>query len=162
MTTTHTKQPGRFTGMFKIMLLAGTIDILLAFAYAWFKTGLKPAFILWYISATALGTTLESRAMVMFTGLLIHYLIAAGWVALYWLAYSRVTLFRSRPWVAAFVYGVFVWCMMNLLIVPLWAHRPVPGITVSGLMSMLILIAAIGIPAAFGAQYSDRKYRTNL
>lgn len=134
------------------MLIAGTLDIGLAFLYNYIKYNILPGAILQYIAATAFGKGSMSPEMGMAVGLLVHYAIALGWVSLYFIAYPKVMLFRNQPFIAGIFYGFFVWCMMNLLILPLWTNKPVPNMDANALFNLLILVVAIGLPSAFGAK----------
>jgi len=150
------KPANRFTAILTTMLIAGTLDIALAFLYNYVKYNILPGAILQYIATTAFGKGSLGPEMAMFVGLLVHYGIALVWVSLYFIVYPKVNLFRSQPFIAGIFYGFFVWCMMNLLLLPLWTGKPVPNMNANALFNMLILIVAIGLPPAFGAK---RYYR---
>jgi len=156
MKNNTSKPTNRFTAIFTTMLVAGTLDIALAFLYNYIRFNILPGAILQYIAATVFGKGSMSPGMAMVVGLLIHYGIALVWVGLYFIVYPKINLFRSQPFIAGVFYGFFVWCMMNLLILPLWTNKPVPNMNANALFNLLILIVAIGLPAAFGAK---RYYR---
>ena len=82
------------------------------------------------------------RSMI-FAGLLFHYLIAGIFAAF---SSGYIRRFKSlKNWLAtAFVYGIFVWCVMNLAVVPFRVvSRPI-NIS-NALINTGILIICIGI-----------------
>ena len=51
-------------------------------------------------------------------GLLFHTLIALSFAGFYMLIYRYWTKLFSNTFLAGFIYGCFVWCVMNLLVLP--------------------------------------------
>lgn len=143
----------------KAWALAGTLDILSAFTYYYIKTGKNPLNVLNYVSKVALGeTTFASNRLQQASGLLVHFAIAFGWTILFFILYPRLQLLRLNKFITAVVYGIFVWAMMNVVILPLWNHKPFVFNPESSPINALILIAAIGLPLSYIAhRYYSKK-----
>jgi hypothetical protein len=133
----------------KAGLLAGSLDICFAFLYSYINRGSSPATVLQYISKVALGkTTITSPAMSALAGLLVHFTIAFVWTILFFSLYSRLKLMKLQWAVTGIVYGLFVWAMMNMVILPLWNQSSFVFKPESA-VNAVILILAIGIPLSF-------------
>jgi hypothetical protein len=133
----------------KAGLLAGSLDISLAFLYSYINRGSSPAAVLRYISKVALGkTSITSPAMSALAGLLVHFAIAFAWTILFFSLYSILKLMKLHKIVTGIVYGLFVWAMMNMVILPLWNQSSFVFKPESA-VNAVILILAIGIPLSF-------------
>ena len=134
-------------------LLAGTLDILAAFAQFYIKTGKNPLVILRFIASAVLGKAAFAGGNSMLAiGLLFHYIIAFCWTALFFLLYPQIIALVKNKFIAAFFYGIVIWLAMNLLILPMTKlPKPTLGV-VPSITGALILIVAIGIPVALLAK----------
>jgi len=143
----------------KAGLLAGTLDILSAFTYYFIKTGKNPLNVLSFVSKTALGETTFANTMVQqVTGLLVHFAIAFGWTILLFILYPRIKWLQFNKFITAVVYGIFVWTMMNMLILPLWNNKAFVFKPESSTINCAILMFAIGLPLSFiASKYYSKK-----
>jgi hypothetical protein len=141
-------------------LAAGALDILAAFA----TSAAKPAVVLKAIASGLLGRgAFRGGPGIAALGLGLHFMIALGWAAVYWLASRRVPFFRERPLVAGPAYGVFVYWFMQLVVLPLSAapkFSPGPRTVGSSAKGMLIHIFCVGLPIALLIARGDRQTRT--
>lgn len=149
----NSKTPGfNVSTVIKTGLLAGTLDICLAFLYSYINSKTPPLKILQYISKVAFGkTTFTDPAVLSITGLLVHFAIAMAWTVLFFILYRLLKPLRQYRIITAVVYGIFVWTMMNVVILPLWNDRPFEFKVDSAVINCLILVVAIGIPLSFSA-----------
>lgn len=131
-------------------LLAGTLDILAAFTQFYIMTGKSPLIVLKYIASAVFGRDrayAEGYSMI-FLGLLFHYLIALSFALLFIILYLKWPLIRKKIILSGFVYGLFVWAVMNLVVVPL-SRVATPSFDLKkALIAALILVTMIGIPIA--------------
>lgn len=152
--------PRRGSGVVAAGLAAGALDILAAFA----TSAAKPAVVLKAIASGLLGRgAFRGGPGIAALGLGLHFTIALGWAAVYWLASRRVPFFRERPLVAGPAYGVFVYWFMQLVVLPLSAapkFSPGPRTFSGSAKGMLIHIFCVGLPIALLIARSDRKTRT--
>lgn len=135
----------------KAWLIAGTLDIVSALLYTYLKSGKNPVFVLDYITKTALGKTFLSNDFALAsTGLIIHYIIAFVWTALFFWLYPKLGLLRQNKIIVAILYGAFIWVMMNLVLIPLRKMEfPEYFIIENCLINAAILMLAIGLPLTY-------------
>jgi hypothetical protein len=132
----------------KAGLLAGTLDISAAITVAFIR-GYSPILIFRYIASAIFGKEASSTGGGMVVaGLLFHYLIAFIWAVVFYTAYPFIRRFIKNPVLAGLLYGIVVWVIMNLVVVPLSRVRQSP-FTMSGVIrEMTILMVCIGLPIA--------------
>ncbi|MGF6849556.1 hypothetical protein QFZ51_004791 [Chitinophaga sp. W3I9] len=139
-------------------LIAGTLDILSAFVHFFIVTHGQPVTrILVYISSGVFGkAAFSGEPAMMWWGLLFHYLIALAWSFVFFLIYPKIPGLRKHPVATGLVYGLLVWCVMNLVVLPLSQVPHGPLRLVNSVINILILMVMIGLPLSFMA----RKYYT--
>lgn len=134
-------------------IAAGSLDILAAFANAYFQAGSGPQRVLQSVASGAFGKeSFDGGWTTALAGLAFHYLIATWWTLVYFTAYQRLALLRKNVWISGVFYGIFVWICMNLIVIPLSqiGRFPIP-FKPQMLIGVGILIVCIGIPIAFSA-----------
>ncbi len=135
-------------------LIAGSLDLLAALLLFISRSKQKPSLLFRYITSAALGPRAFSGGLGMvWLGLLFHYLIAFSWTALYFAVFSRVLGSGAAVLTHAVIYGLFVWVIMNLVVLPLSKAAPRPFSALFALINIFILIIAIGLPCAYAAQH---------
>ncbi len=132
-----------------LTLIAGTLDIITALIDFSLSTGKNPAIVLQYIASAIVGRSAYAGGTdVVLVGLFFHYLIAFLFTFLF------VFLFIKNKWVShnkmviGVLYGLFVWAVMNLIVVP-FSQAAMPLNFYKALKAMLILIVMVGLPLAF-------------
>lgn len=120
-----------------------------------------------YVASGAIGPEAKTKDLYTMAawGLLFHYLIAMSFTLFFFLCFRPIRSLLKNKIVAGILYGVFVWCVMNLLVVPL-AFKTDFGVQYqryldnlkNSLIAMGILIVAIGLPISLLA---DRYYSKN-
>lgn len=142
-----------FFKILKAGLIVGTLDILSAFIYVFIKTGnFIPLGILKFIASGIFGKDAASGGSFMaLAGLIIHYCIAFTFTMIFFWLYSRVKALSKAKIITGIIYGIFIWIIMNLIILPLTnvAYRPFN--IVNAIINIGILIICIGIPLSFMA-----------
>jgi uncharacterized membrane protein YagU involved in acid resistance len=66
----------------------------------------------------------------------------------FYVAARQVGALRRRPIVAGLAYGVVVWLVMNLVVLPLSAVRQGPFNPAQAAVGMAMLMCCIGLPIA--------------
>lgn len=135
----------------KIILLsgfiAGSLDILAAFIDHYINTNKGPEGVLKFIASGVFGSKgFTNNSTMIWFGLLFHFIIALAFTTLFFILYPRVKLLRVNVLLLAMIIGVFIWLVMNLLILPLSNTPKFPFKTESAVKSALILIFMIGLP----------------
>jgi hypothetical protein len=138
--------------MWLAWLVAGTLDITAAVIQTLIN-GRDPVMMLKFIASGVFGSaSLSGGTGYAVMGLLFHYVIAGIWTWFFFFLYAQVKFLQKNVWLTAVTYGVFVWFVMNRIVLPL-SNTPAIPFTVRGaLISAAILIAAIGTPLSFMAR----------
>ena len=127
--------------------VAGVLDILAAFLISWPRV--SPVRVLQYIASGALGpAAFRGGALTAAAGLAFHFGIAFGASAAYVAASRRWPLLVTRPVACGIVYGVVVYAVMQLVVLPLSrVTRGTP--TWSSIATMIVIhITCVGLPIA--------------
>jgi hypothetical protein len=141
-------------------LTVGVLDITDAFVFFGLR-GIPPSRILQSIASGLLGQAAYGGGVATAAlGLLFHFLIAFGVVAVYYLASRRLGLLTRHPFLCGPVYGLVVFFIMQLVVLPLSAAtvggwpRSLP-VALNGL---LIHALGVGLPSALfaSAVHPDR------
>lgn len=144
-------------------LIVGTLDISAAFLYYFIKTGKNPLNVLTFVASGFFGKdALTAGSTMMVAGLLFHYLIAFSFTALFFLLYPKIKAFSKSIIATGIAYGLFVWAVMNLIIVPLSNVAPRPLNATNAIINAIILIICIGIPLSFMANAFYKKEHLHL
>ena len=146
--------PALYTG-----LLAGTMDLIGAVVSYAIINGHFPYKILEYIASAAFGKkamngTLGSNLW----GLFFHYLIAISFTLFYFLIYPYLKFLQKNIIVSAVVYGLFVWMVTNMIVLPMSALQSpvIPTNFLAAARAAFVLIICIGLPVAY---FTKRYYR---
>lgn len=147
------KPSGLLNIILRAGLLAGTLDILAAILIL--AKG-KAVATLKFIASGVFGkAAFSGGAEMVAAGAFFHYFIATSFTAGYFLVYPGLPLLQKNKWMSGVFYGIFVWTLMNRVVVPL-SHAPQsPFAWDSALKNMAILVVCIGLPIAWLA---DRFY----
>lgn len=154
------KNPSGLVGAIAIAaLVAGTLDYTAACINS-LVNGRDPALIALYIASSLLGreTAYAGGWGMMAFGIFLHYVIATTWTVLFFLGYPRVPLLRKNAALVGVAYGLFVWAVMNQVLVPL--TRIKTGVFALNSVAMIqagILVICIGLPIALLARRHYRK-----
>ena len=147
----------------KAGLIVATLDLSSAFIYYFIKTGNNPLTILNYIASAILGKeAFSGGTMILFLGLFLHYFIAFSFTIFFFWLFPKIKIFSKNKILTGIVYGIFIWAVMNLLVVPLSNIPARPFNVVSAIINAVILIVCIGIPLSFMASKFYKKESLRL
>ena len=88
-----------------------------------------------------------------FLGLMLHFIIAMSWAAIFYFAAEHFAVLTRRAVAAGIVYGLFIYGMMNLVVLPLSAlpgkvrFTPLPTIT-----GLIVHMFGIGLTIALATR----------
>ena len=140
-------------------LIAGTFDITGALIHYFLLTGNNPLRIFYFISSAVFGkASYEGGFIMAILGLLFHYTIAIIFTAFFFIIYPKLDFLSRNIVVSGLVYGIFVWLVMNLLVLPLSHIGFRPFNPLQSTIGILIIMFAIGLPVAI---LSYRYYQKN-
>lgn len=132
-------------------LLAGILDISSAF-FLWGLKGVGPTRVLQGIASGFYGkASFQGGATTASAGLGAHFLIAFTAAALFCLAALRLPALLEHPLVAGAVYGIGVWLVMYLVVLPLAGIHPKHSAS-SVATQLAIHIFCVGLPIALTAR----------
>ena len=144
-------------------LVAGVLDGTAAVVVHLIRGGRTPARIYNYIASGVFGPAAMSGGTPMvLAGIGFHLLIAMGWTILFFLTARQFEGLR-RHWIAAAVgYGIFVWILMNKVVLPMSRVQLAATTTWNSIIiGALVLVLCIGFPVSLGARrfFSQRGAR---
>jgi len=132
-------------------LVAGTLDI----SYAIITWGpvfgkITAAQLLQGIASTLMGKDAFTGGIpIALVGLAMHYGISLAWTTIYFFIFPYIPLLSRNAFLSGILYGIFVWAMMTILIVPLVTGHAWSYNTVSLLKSIAPMILLFGPAIAF-------------
>jgi hypothetical protein len=131
-------------------LIVGTLDITAACIQYYLKTGKGPAGVLKFVASGIFGKTAFTDGLAMpVLGLLFHFIAAFSFTFFFfWLTNKTPALLKIIVLTGIF-YGIFIWTVMNMIVLPLSNTPTIPFILMNALIAASILIICIGIPLAF-------------
>jgi len=134
-------------------LAGGTLDILFAISFAGFN-GVRPMRLLQSVGSGVLGPDAYIGGSVSAAlGLLLHFSIAIAFSGIFLLVSRRVPLLVYRPIVFGGLFGVGVFLIMRLVVLPLSAFpHPISFRPLATTLDLLSHIFLFGIPIALAAR----------
>jgi hypothetical protein len=138
--------------------IAGAIDIIYAIVFSSFR-GVPPTRVLQSVASGLLGAgSYRGGAPAAALGLLLHFLIAFIWAALFYLASRRLDILVRHPVASGVVYGAFIYVAMNFVVLPLSAFPGrftfVPLVVTTG---VLVHMFGIGVPIALATRWASSR-----
>ena len=130
-------------------LIAGTLDITAACAYAWIRSNVTPVRVLQFVASGVLGAeSFSGGAKTAILGLALHFLIATVAAAVFYFASRKWLFLVEQPILAGLLYGIPVYLVMNFRVLPLSqvAQRQQP--LSARIVNLVILMFCIGLPIA--------------
>jgi hypothetical protein len=130
-------------------LAAGTLDILAAFATSGLK-GIGPLSILKAIASGVMGAKAFKGGLdVAALGLALHFAIMLGIVFVFWGASRSMRFLLDKPIPFGLLYGVAVYAVMNLVVLPLSAIAFKPEYSWPSLATgITVHMLCVGLPVA--------------
>lgn len=125
-------------------LVAGTLDAVGAIVVY----QAKPVGMFQFIASGAFGAgkAFSGGLTMVFWGVLFHYIIAFSWTIIFFFMYPVFPFMRKNKYVTGLLYGIFVWVMMNRVVLPLSQISQGPFNIRGALIGASILMVAVGLP----------------
>jgi hypothetical protein len=136
--------------IFAAGLVAGVLDITYVIVIFGFR-GVRPARILQGIAAGLLGReqALQGGAATAALGLALHFTIALGAAAVFYVASRRLRFLVEKPVLGGVAFGAGVWLFMNLVVLPLSANPPKSFPPPQWWIVFIAHLLCVGLPIAF-------------
>jgi hypothetical protein len=132
-------------------LIVGTLDAMAACVHAYAFSGASPDRVFRFVASGVFGNDALTGGLSMAAwGLLFHFIVATGWTSLFYLLYPKVNFFASSQYLSGIAYGIFIWLMMNFVVIPL-SNVPVVTFhfTIRTVVMILIHMFIIGVPISY-------------
>lgn len=136
-------------------LLAGSLDICAAFINSHFRAGVNPIIVLQFIASGILGSSsFDGGYFTAFLGLLFHYFITFTWAFLFFTFYPKINLFKKiipnlkNKILIGLSYGIFIWMVMNLIVLPLSNVPPITFRIPQVLIGISFIMLLVGLPVS--------------
>jgi len=132
-------------------LLAGALDL----ASAFITFGARVPRV---IAAGLLGrTALQGGAGTYALGIFLQFFIATSAAALYYAASKRLAFLKEHPLVCGLFYGIAIFLVMNLIVVPLSALHGRGPFQLAGLIQgLLVHMFLIGLPISLSVRHFSK------
>jgi hypothetical protein len=134
-------------------LISGTLDILFAMILT-VAFGRQIPGMLRYVASGPFPTATDMGMSGAILGLLVHFALMAIMAAVFMIAVNQRPSLVANPWLAALVYGLITYVVMNWLVVPVRFDVPLPPKPLSIATQLFAHIVFVGVPFALIA----RKY----
>ncbi|WP_267221231.1 hypothetical protein [Dyella silvae] len=130
-------------------LIAGTLDMLSAATYA-LVAGKNPLAVPVGIASAAWPGALKAGPAALIVGLLLHFAIMFVMVAVYVAAARRTAWLTARPITSGVLYGLVLWAVMNLIVLPLRWPALFPHFTATTFAEQIFShVVLVGVPLAW-------------
>lgn len=142
--------------------VAGLLDITAAIVSFYINRNTGPTRMFQYIASGVLGKDAFSGGMgTAALGLLFHFIIAYIFTIIFFLLYPKLNLQSKNMIVVGLMYGMLVWAIMNLVVLPMSNAAISRPFKVKGVITgALILMFFIGLPVSvFAHRYYARRSR---
>ena len=142
-------------------LVVGALDLLDAVVFFGLR-GATPIRILQSIASGLLGRSAFSGGVAAAAlGVALHFLIAFLIVATYMLASRRIGALTRAPIWSGLAYGVVVYLVMNLVVVPLLAAARSPFSWPVVINGIVIHMLGVGLPSGLFASAATRRHASS-
>lgn len=133
--------------------IAGLLDITYAVGFSALR-GVPPIRILQSVASGLLGAPAFAGGVpTAVLGLLLHFLIALLWAAIFYLASRSIRFLTRHPIVAGLSYGFLIYAIMNLVVLPLSAFpRKVSFPLLVLVTGLLVHMFCIGLPISLAVR----------
>ncbi|WP_128548043.1 hypothetical protein [Larkinella soli] len=140
-------------------LLAGVLDALAAVVFVVLSGRSNPVRLFQFIASGVFGpAAFEGGGLMVFCGLVFHFLIAFAWTLFFYFLYPRVRFISRNIALTIVLYGLFIWVIMNRVVLPLSNTPEVPFRILQAGIGMLILIFFVSLPIVFLVhRYYDKR-----
>jgi hypothetical protein len=148
VTTSKVNRPTAIQTILTAGLIAGCLDLLTAIiVYSVVMQRTTDVKLLQGIGRAAFGSnTFQAGTALALAGVAVHFFIAFSFTVFYFFIFPYVSFFRKYPIIGGLLYGIFAWCVMNLVMLPLFHVANIPTKWDSIIRGAVILMFCIGLP----------------
>jgi hypothetical protein len=142
-----------------LSIVIGTVAVALLDAtdgvvYFWLTAHRNPIEVLQYIASGAFGEASYSGGLATaFAGLVFHFIISCAAVCAFIALFTRSHFVRRNAPAVGLAYGALVWCIMNLVVLPISAVTPTGFTSLAVVHGLIGHALFVGLPAALTARW---------
>jgi hypothetical protein len=140
--------PSKIKTILLAVIIAGTLDIVAAIviqAYILHRT--TPIRLLQGIASGAFGkSAFEGGWAMALIGLGFHFFIVFSFTLFYSLIFPYLSFLHKQRVLSGLIYGIFVWCVMNLAVLPLLHIANIPHKWDAIVRGAVVLMFCVGLP----------------
>ena len=141
------KNSGAFRAILTAGLIVGAMDITSAIVLTLLRGGTITR-LMQFIASGLLGkSAFQGGLATAALGLALHFVIAFGLVTVFYFASRKLAFLRQRPVPSGIAYGLIVFAVMNLIVLPLSAATPRHSLS-GDLLQIAIHMFIIGLPTS--------------
>ena len=141
------KNSGAFRAILITGLVVGAMDITSAVVITLLHGGTITR-LMQFIASGLLGKpAFQGGLTTAALGLALHFVIAFGLVTVFYFASRKLAFLRQRPVLSGIAYGLIVFAIMNLIVLPLSAATPRHSLS-GDLIQIAIHMFIIGLPTS--------------
>jgi hypothetical protein len=141
------KNSGAFRAILTAGLVVGAMDITSAIVLTLLHGGTIMR-LMQFIASGLLGkSAFQGGLATAALGLALHFVIAFGLVTVFYFASRKLAFLRQRPVPSGIAYGLIVFAVMNLIVLPLSAATPRHSLS-GDLIQIAIHMFIIGLPTS--------------
>jgi len=135
--------------------LAGLLDLVLAIiVYSVLLDKTTAVKILQSVASGAFGkAAYEGGIKMAALGVVFHFAISFMFTLFYFFIYPRLVFLRQHGVISGIVYGIFIWIVMNLIVLPIAFSGLLPMEPGSTIIGVSIIILGVGLPIALIAHF---------
>jgi hypothetical protein len=142
--------PSAFSTIFWTGMITGTLDGIASALFFHAKLGLNAGQVMQIVASALLGeASFKGGYLTVFSGTVLHYLLAFAISAFYFYAFPAIAALRKWPVIFGLLYGLGVWLVVNLLVLPLTRMSLPPFELTGALIAIVWHMILVGLPIAF-------------
>jgi uncharacterized membrane protein YagU involved in acid resistance len=148
-TVESSKPATGFKTIFLAGLVAGILDGIAAIVvlHIWYK--LTPPQVMQWIASGVYGpAAFAGGTPMIIAGILFHFAIAFILAIMYFFAFPEIRFLNNRPILSGLIFGLGIFLVMNLLVIPASNIQPSPFDLGLALVSVIWHMALVGLPIA--------------
>jgi hypothetical protein len=143
-------QPSFFSSALKSGLIIGCLDASAASLQAYIVSGVSPDRVFAFVASGAFGkSAYEGGSVIVLIGLVFHFIIAISWTFIFYGAYPKLKVLQSNKFFVGLVYGIFIWLIMNFVVIPFSLIGLRPFNLTSASIQIIIHLFIIGVPISY-------------
>ena len=148
--TSRVGRPSAIETILTAGFIAGCLDLLAAIiVYSVAMQRTTDTKLLQNIGKAAFGSSaFDSETSLALSGVGVHFFIAFSFAIFYFFIFPYIPFLKKQRIISGLLYGIFVWCIMNLAVLPLLHIANIPVKWDSIVRGAVILMLCIGLPVS--------------